>query len=182
MLGNVTYDATNNPNGSTILGSGFVSLGGTAVGTGLPGAANRTFAVGDSSATDDLTVNATISNGSGSAGDSITKTGAGKLVFTAVNTYTGATAVSAGTLQIGNGTTGSIDASSAVSTVSGATLAVNLANNSSLTNAIANEGTVNATGANTNTLSGIISGTGAVTQSGTGTTILTCALPISPTP
>jgi len=175
LLGNVTYDATNNPNGSTILGSGFVSLGGTAAGTGLPGAANRTFAVGDSSATDDLTVNATISNGSGSAGDSITKTGAGKLVFTAVNTYTGTTVVSAGTLQIGNGTTGSIDASSAVSTVSGATLAVNLANNSSLTNAIANQGTVNATGANTNTLSGIISGTGAVTQSGTGTTILTNA-------
>jgi autotransporter-associated beta strand protein len=52
---------------------------------------------------------------------------------------------------------------------------VNLANNSSLTNAIANEGTVNATGANINTLSGIISGTGAVTQSGTGTTILTNA-------
>jgi autotransporter-associated beta strand protein len=119
----------------------------------------------------DTTVSGSVILGTGN----VAKQGAGTLTFTAANTYTGATVVSAGTLQIGNGTTGSIDASSAVSTVSGATLAVNLANNTSLTNAIANEGTVNATGANTNTLSGIISGTGTVTQSGTGTTILSNA-------
>ena len=42
-------------------------------------------------------------------GDSLTKQGAGTLILTADNTYTGGTTVAAGTLQIGNGgTTGSV--------------------------------------------------------------------------
>ena len=53
--------------------------------------------------------------------DSVTKTGAGTVVFDAANSYTGPTTVSAGTLQVANA---NALASSAVTVASGATLAV----------------------------------------------------------
>lgn len=87
LLGNVTYDATNNPLGGTI--SGNLSLGG----------ASRTFAVGDSTtAAHDLTISAVVS----SAG-SIDKTGLGTMVLSGNNTYTGTTTVSQGRLVVGVG-------------------------------------------------------------------------------
>lgn len=52
----------------------------------------------------------------------VTKTGTGTLVFTAVNTYTGATVVQEGTLRLGSA--GSINASPTVTVASGATLDV----------------------------------------------------------
>ena len=75
-----------------------------------------------------LTGNVTISVPSGTAEISgvisenftITKQGAGKLILTGENTYTGSTTVSAGILQIGNGAAGSINATSNV--VNNATL------------------------------------------------------------
>ena len=79
-------------NGSTITGSG-VNL--TVAGTG------------------DTTVGAAIQTGAGT----VTKQGAGRLVFTGTNTNTGTTTVTGGNLQVGSGGTGSA-ASSAV-TVSG---------------------------------------------------------------
>jgi autotransporter-associated beta strand protein len=88
--GNVTYSATNNPNGGTIsgIGGGALSLNGT-----------RTFNIGDSTAAAaDLTVSAIIQDGTGSNG--ITKTGAGTLLLSGANTYTGGTTLSAGTLNI----------------------------------------------------------------------------------
>jgi autotransporter-associated beta strand protein len=58
-----------------------------------------------------------------SASRSLTKTGGNTLILTGSNTYTGATNVAAGILQIGNGgTTGSIGGTSGVSVASGATL------------------------------------------------------------
>jgi hypothetical protein len=48
----------------------------------------------------------------------LTKLGTGTLVFTAANDYTGTTTVNGGTLQVGNGTSGSIGSTAAV-TVSG---------------------------------------------------------------
>ncbi len=66
--------------------------------------------------------NQTLSNVISGTG-SVTKSGAGTAILTAMNTYTGATTVSAGVLQVGNGgTTGSLSASTAVSITSGATL------------------------------------------------------------
>jgi autotransporter-associated beta strand protein len=53
--------------------------------------------------------------------DSVTKTGAGTLVFDAANAYTGPTTVSAGTLLVSNG---SAVASSAVTVATGGTLAL----------------------------------------------------------
>ncbi|EDY19998.1 autotransporter-associated beta strand repeat protein [Chthoniobacter flavus Ellin428] len=75
----------------------------------------------------------------------ITKLGAGLMTLTGTNTYTGATIISAGTLQIGNG--------GAAGSVIG-----NISDNAALV--------FNRTDAFT--YSGIISGTGSLTQAGTG--------------
>jgi fibronectin-binding autotransporter adhesin len=104
--------------------------------------------------------------------------GAGTSVLTNAETYTGSTYAQAGTLQIGNGTSGSIVATSVLSNASGATLAFDEANGSTVTNNIGDSGTVAGVEGSgiTNTLSGIISGTGGiVSQTGAGTTILTAA-------
>ena len=70
--------------------------------------ATRTIQV--ASTTQPATLAGVVSNGS------LTKAGAGALVLSAANTYTGATTVSAGTLQVGaGGTTGSLAPGSAVS-------------------------------------------------------------------
>ncbi|WP_199897905.1 autotransporter-associated beta strand repeat-containing protein, partial [Acetobacter papayae] len=81
---------------------------------------------------------------------SLTQAGTGTTVLSADNTYTGATTITQGTLQLGNGgTTGSIASS-----------------------AIHNNGSLVADRSNTLTVSGVIDGTGSLTQAGTGTTVL----------
>ncbi|MEI9419655.1 autotransporter domain-containing protein [Mesorhizobium sp. Cs1299R1N1] len=85
-------------------------------------------------------------------GTALTKAGAGTLILTADNTYTGGTTISGGTLQIGNGgTTGSITGN----VVNDSVLAFNRSDAMSF--------------------AGNISGSGAVQQIGSGTTILTGA-------
>lgn len=136
--GNVTYTATNNPLG------GLISV----ANLNLQGA-QRTFTVGDSTtAAADLTISSILSNGS------LTKAGAGTLVLSGTNTYTGLTTISAGTLQLGiGGTVGSLDP----------------------TGGIANSGTLTLNRSNTITQStgfGNISGTGSVIMNGGGTLVL----------
>lgn len=125
--GNVTYDATNNPNGAAITSTtGKLSL-----------LANRTFTVGDSSAaTADLTISAIIQNGDGTA-RSLTKAGAGTLVLSGVNTYTGGTSINAGVLNLGVaqgggggplGGSGSVDSSIGTISFGGGTLQFSSAN------------------------------------------------------
>ncbi|MCR6475860.1 autotransporter-associated beta strand repeat-containing protein [Variovorax sp. ZS18.2.2] len=83
-------------------------------------------------------------------GKTLTKAGAGTLVLTGTNTYTGDTAIKAGTLQLGNGgTTGSIQGN------------------------VANGGVLAFNRSDAMTLAGTISGSGAVNQLGSGTTVLT---------
>ena len=86
------------------------------------------------------------------AGMGLLKDGAGTLELTGNNTYTGATTISAGTLQIGAGGT-----SGAISSTSG----------------ISNNGTLAINRSDALTVSTIISGTGALKNNGAGTLTLT---------
>ncbi|ASR43601.1 hypothetical protein BEN78_09675 [Xanthomonas citri pv. mangiferaeindicae] len=93
------------------------------------------------------------------AGDgAIAKRGAGTLVYAGNNTYTGGTAIEAGTLQLGNGgTAGAV----AGNIVNNAALVVNRSNAATLAGTISGSGTVTQSGAGTTTLTGTNSYTGA---------------------
>jgi fibronectin-binding autotransporter adhesin len=122
----------------------------------------------------------------GSAGSGLLyKYGNGTLVLTGANTYTGTTNVGAGTLDLGNGNTGSFAGTGMIFLAKGATLGLGLANGSTLGASIVDSGAMvglEATGV-TNTISGVInptgttllSQTGGFTQTGAGTTILSAA-------
>jgi len=105
---------------------------------------------------------------------SLEKTGANTLVLTGSSSYTGGTTVNGGTLQIGNGSSGSIAGAGTVTVNPGATLALNLATGGTNSNAIAivSGATVSAMESGTMTLAGNITGAGGVTQNGAGRTIL----------
>ena len=108
------------------------------------------------------------------SGSDLVKTGTATLILSGSNTYTGTTTVSQGTLQIGNGVSGSINSSSLITVVdTTGTLAFNMADYAVNTVDIVNNGTVKSSGTNTNILVGVISGTGTFYQSGSGVTILT---------
>jgi autotransporter-associated beta strand protein len=90
--GTVTYDATGNPLAASITG-GTLALGG-----------DRTFSIGDSTTTlaSDLAISSAITG----AGQSLTKTGAGRLGFqSSANTYDGGTTINGGMifLNVGGG-------------------------------------------------------------------------------
>ncbi len=109
----------NNPFGAFGL-KGTVTIGGTSVSTIAVGGVNgfetislghgansfTTFNVADvtSSTAADLIVNAGLNANSGSANIGLIKTGAGTMRLTATNTYSGATQVREGTLEINGGT------------------------------------------------------------------------------
>lgn len=91
--GNIAFVSGSVANGATIsgIGGGTLSLGG----------ASRVFSANDSSnAPVDLTISAIIINGGASS--NISKNGAGVLLLSGANTYTGATLVNAGALVVTN--------------------------------------------------------------------------------
>ena len=93
------------------------------------------------------TLTGLISDGAGAG--TLNLTGAGTLILTADNTYSGGTTINTGTLQLGNGgSTGSIVGN------------------------VANNGTLVFNRSNTLSLGGLISGSGGVDQIGSGTTVL----------
>ena len=112
-----------------------------------------------------------------SGAGSVIQNGTGTTILDNANTYTGATTINTGTLQIGDDfTSGVTIATSGKVKVNGdGTLAIALADGETFTNAVslnAGTATVNGIASGVNTLTGVISGSGGLTQSGTGTTIL----------
>lgn len=111
----------------------------------------------------DLIIGAIISNGG------ITKTGEGGIRFDGVNTYTGATTVSAGELILDNG--GSINFSTVVQVASGATLTTNDADSLADTAAVTVRGTWTAGGNETIGSLIVIGGTATSAVAGTDLTV-----------
>ncbi|MGH3580015.1 MAG: beta strand repeat-containing protein, partial [Mycobacterium sp.] len=148
LNGNVAYLATGNPLGSTIAANLNLNGGG------------RSFTINDSAtAATDLTISGIISNGS------ITKTGAGTLLLTGANTYTGATTVLDGRLVLGSDAalptaavltvTSSVAGGTAILDLNGQTTTLSGFNGTSITIG-------GATGANSSS-SASITGTGTLT-------------------
>ena len=109
-IGSVTMTS-----GSVTTGTGTLTLGGDVTGNAASNSAtitgnlglggNRIFSIADGTAAQDMTISAVISGGF-----SVTKNGAGTLVFSGANTYTGTTTITSGILNVqsatGLGTTG----------------------------------------------------------------------------
>ena len=130
----VTASATDSGNYQAFALRGNVTVGGTTASTisstnvtattgGYHLGANTTFNVADvtGDVNPDLIISAPLINQSGDFGNAaggLTKTGAGTLLLSGANTYTGATAVNAGILYVN----GSLNTASAISVASGARL------------------------------------------------------------
>ncbi len=155
---------------------------GTNAGTLELSATTRTFDINNGTAAVDMLIGARI-NGTGGG---MIKQGAGTLALTGANTYTGATTISAGTLQLGiGGATGSLSPSSAIT--NNGTLTFNRSNalsqGTDFSNTIGGSGGIVQAGAGTTTLSStgnsysggttVNAGTLAVTGSLSGTTAVT---------
>ena len=178
---------------SVVTGAGVLTLGGNValnangsgiIGAGISGnltsAATRTFTVANGVAADDLTISALISGAGG-----VTKAGTGTLTLTGINTYTGATSISAGTLSANTLADGGVASNIGAST--GAATNLVLGTSATLlytgTSATSNRdysltagqtSSINVANAATNlTLGGSsIANTGALTKLGTGTLTL----------
>lgn len=145
-LGNSTNAASN-----LVLGGGTLEYTGSTNGT-----TNRNFTLtaGTTSgiSVTNSTVSLSISGTSTATTGGLGKSGQGTLILAGNNTYSGATTISAGTLEIGS---------------AGRLGGGNYSGN------ISNSATFVYSGANNQTLSGVISSTGALTQNGSGTLRLT---------
>ena len=106
---------------------------------------------------------------------SLVKAGAGTLILTSAETYTGGTTITAGTLQLGSAIGRRVLAAGSVAVSPGATLAFGQGGAANVGNAISGTGTVAQSGAGTTTLSAASSFSGTVTVSA-GTLLLSGSL------
>ncbi|WP_081716147.1 autotransporter-associated beta strand repeat-containing protein [Paraburkholderia mimosarum] len=158
------------------------------VGFGLTWRAGATLGNGTftlANATDAFNVDVVLANQAASAtgwdGASLTKAGAGTLTLSALNTYTGATTINAGTLAAG--IANAFASSSAVTVNSGATLALhdfsqtanNLSGAGNITLGTATSTVLTANSNASTTFSGDISGAGGIDKTGANTLTLSGA-------
>jgi autotransporter-associated beta strand protein len=176
--GTVTLSGTNSYSGGTsITGTSTLGVGSnTALGTGGVTMADGTTlqSAGAVSLSNGIAITGTgnvDTNGNATtlsgvvSGGTLNKAGAGTLTLTGTNTY-GTTTISAGTLQIGNGTTGSLGTGAVTDN---AALGFNLGSATTVSNTISGTGTVSQGGTGTVTLSGTNSYSGGTSITGIST-------------
>jgi len=137
----------------------------------------RTLSLGGAN-TDANAINGVIADHNTAGGGivKVTKVDNGRWILSGANTYTGATTISAGTLQLGDGTTGKDGTVASSSIVNNGSLVFNRFGSSSYGGVISGTGNVTKSGEGTQTLSGVNTYTGATTisagtlQLGDGTT------------
>ena len=198
--GDLAFNNVTLSNTLTLSGSGGIAVNGTLINSGnrtitnnSSGGAtfnninlsnnttNRTLTIGGSG---DTTVTGAISNGTSSRSN-LTKTGSGTLTLSGASTYTGTTAVNAGTLQLGANNV--LSNSTAVTVASGANF--NLNNYSDTVGSLAGAGVITlgtgtlAVGASntSTTFSGSFAAgdTGTFTKTGSGTLTFGSAMDLS---
>lgn len=120
------------------------------------------------------TLDGVVINGAVSGTNGLIKEGIGQLTLAGTNVYTGDTTINGGTLRVGNGTTGSLDAASVVNVGVAGALEINLAAGGVWSNSVVNDGTVEwiSDSSNTQASTSVISGTGSLESSSLGTTVL----------
>jgi len=163
LSGENTYTGTTTISAGTLQVGADTALGFSTAGLSIGAGTLATTGTFTTSRTVSLTAAATIDTEedtsltvsgviSGSGG--LTKAGAGTLILTANNTYTGTTTISAGTLQIGNGgTTGSI----AGDIVNNASLVFNRSDAYTIAGSITGSGTLTLSGGGTATFASSVS-------------------------
>ena len=167
---NLTFDGAINGGGSLVkLNSNTLILTGNNTYTGGTTVSAGTLDIGNGGTSGSIAGNVSLTDpssilrfnrsdavtfsGAISGGGTLAKLGAGTLILTGDSTYAGATTVSEGTLQLGNGgTTGSIAGTVNVGT--GATLSINRSDNLTFANVVTGSGGLTKLAGNTLTLTG----------------------------
>ncbi|MBI5210494.1 MAG: autotransporter domain-containing protein [Elusimicrobia bacterium] len=185
--GTLTLNQTNTYAGGTAINAGILDignddrLGNAAGGVAFGGGTLKTTAGGIASARaitlnagggtfDTAGNNSTLTSVIGGTGG-LTKAGAGALTLNQTNTYTGGTAISAGTLDIGNDDRLG-DAAGAIG-LNGGTLKTTAGGIASARTVVLNAASTFDTAGNDSTLSGLLYGPGLLTKTGAGTLSLT---------
>ncbi|MGD0899855.1 MAG: autotransporter-associated beta strand repeat-containing protein, partial [Thermoguttaceae bacterium] len=182
--------ASNNYSGGTVIDSGtvrfsnFGSLGADGVtfngGTLQYASSNtadisaRTITINAGGATIDTGGNnVTLANpiGNGGAGG-FTKVGSGTLTLTAANTYTGDTTISAGALQLGDGTATNGSVAGTIDIIDNGTLVLANPGAQTYAESIIDNGTLVFANSSAQTYAAVIAGSGGLTKEGAGTLTL----------
>ena len=153
--GALTLTGTNTYTGSTTISSGTLQIGNGSVGKDGD-IATSSGILNNGNLVYNLSSSATrIYSNSITGGGALTKLGAGSLTLTGLNNYIGGTTITGGTLQIGNGVSGS---DGSIESTSG------IVNNGALIYSLSSTAS--------RTFSNVISGTGSLTETGSGTLAL----------